>query len=395
MRTQAHLATYYAVEALSSLGSTMFMCCLYFWTRNRLGFTDTANLWLSAVYGMVYVPAALWGGRWGDRRGYDRVLRANFAVMGLLLLAAPHFPSSAMPYLLLAAYTACIAPTWPSIEAAQLHSPGAMTLARRVGWYNITWAFANATGFLLGGLAFNWRPDAIFRIPGLIHLAQSGWLLLSRSSPRTGGSPAMEIPHPSQAVPQERKRRFMHLGWLANSLSYLMMGVFTALLPHQGERLHLAPVYIIGFTSVFFLSRAAAFVLFARWEGWQYRMGWMLGTLWLAPACFAPIFFSSQLPWIWLALVGWGLAAGLAYDSSIYYSMEYGEQKGKHGGLHEAVLGSGALLGPLAGVLGVRLTGSTGGAIALLLIVVTAANLAGLAAAAGWKRTGAHPLASP
>ena len=62
-----------------------------------------------------------------------------------------------------------------------------------------------------------------------------------------------------------------------------------------------------------------------------------------------------------------GLAVGLTYYGSIYYSLEFGEEKGQGGGRHEAVLGLGILAGPLVGAIATHLTGHVeGGKTAIL-----------------------------
>ena len=52
---------------------------------------------------------------------------------------------------------------------------------------------------------------------------------------------------------------------------------------------------------------------------------------------------------LWLLLVSqtvFGLAVGLLYYSSLFYSMDVGETKGEHGGIHEAAIGAGNATGP-------------------------------------------------
>src|SRR5207253_2481496 len=55
-----------------------------------------------------------------------------------------------------------------------------------------------------------------------------------------------------------------------------------------------------------------------------------------------------------LAQIVFGLALGLIYYSSLFYSMDVGEAKGKHGGIHEAAIGLGNLAGPAVGAAALR-----------------------------------------
>jgi hypothetical protein len=47
-----------------------------------------------------------------------------------------------------------------------------------------------------------------------------------------------------------------------------------------------------------------------------------------------------------VAQVGFGGGVGLIYYSSLYYSMNASQEKGSNGGLHEAMIGAGLLVGP-------------------------------------------------
>jgi predicted MFS family arabinose efflux permease len=49
-----------------------------------------------------------------------------------------------------------------------------------------------------------------------------------------------------------------------------------------------------------------------------------------------------------------GLAVGLIYYSSLFYSMDVGETKGEHGGFHEAAIGVGICVGPGVGAASLR-----------------------------------------
>ena len=50
-----------------------------------------------------------------------------------------------------------------------------------------------------------------------------------------------------------------------------------------------------------------------------------------------------------LAQIFFGVAIGLIYYSSLFYSMDASEAKGEHGGIHEAAIGVGNCIGPAVG----------------------------------------------
>jgi len=62
----------------------------------------------------------------------------------------------------------------------------------------------------------------------------------------------------------------------------------------------------------------------------------------------------------------------LIYYSSLFYSMDAGEAKGEHGGIHEAAIGLGNMSGPLIGALALQIWPARpeSGAIAVSLLLV-------------------------
>jgi len=56
-----------------------------------------------------------------------------------------------------------------------------------------------------------------------------------------------------------------------------------------------------------------------------------------------------------LAQILFGGAIGLIYYSSLFYSMDVGETKGEHGGIHEAAIGLGNFAGPAMGAMSLYL----------------------------------------
>ena len=67
------------------------------------------------------------------------------------------------------------------------------------------------------------------------------------------------------------------------------------------------------------------------------------------PSNFAAIVLAPNLPILLLAQLIFGAVAGLIYYSSLFYSMDLGDAKGEHGGIHEAAIGLGNFVGPAVG----------------------------------------------
>ncbi len=188
----------------------------------------------------------------------------------------------------------------------------------------------------------------------------------------------MQITHSGDDISASVKRRFMHTAWIANALAFLLLTGFSALTPQMGERLGLPPAATIWLASTLLFSRTVAFVIFWKWEGWHYRYRWLRWALWSAPMAVAVAFFSNEIPLVFGALVLFGFAAGLSYASSLYYSLAYGENKGEHGGIHEAILGVGIFGGPLLAGIVSQLDGGIAGAQWTIIILALICNVAGM-----------------
>jgi predicted MFS family arabinose efflux permease len=66
-------------------------------------------------------------------------------------------------------------------------------------------------------------------------------------------------------------------------------------------------------------------------------------------AAYSVLLLGQSFALLIAAQVVFGLATGLIYYSSLFYSMDVGETQGEHGGIHEAAIGLGICLGPAVG----------------------------------------------
>lgn len=362
------LPEYFAIEGLAAVACAIFGQGIFFWAAARHGYNETQCLLLGATQGLAYVLAAKFGGAISSRLGYDRVLQLCLA--GCAVTAGALWPVAWtwIPFVIMACFFACTGPFWPSLEASALHTPSSLSAPRRLGLYNIVWASFGSCGFFACGFLVEVRLDSVLWLPGLLMAAQLLFFLRPRAAGVRGDAQEVHVAHDDNAgLDAATKKRFMHLHWVANAIAYFLMMSFNALLPHLAERLGLTASGLIWLTSSYLFSRAASFVLFASWEGWHYRAAWSIASIVAAIACAGVMFFSTSPALVLAACLVFGAALGLAYSGSLYYSMNSGDNKGEHGGLHEAILGIGILLGPLAGAGGAKLGGAHGAALTIVL----------------------------
>jgi hypothetical protein len=151
--------------------------------------------------------------------------------------------------------------------------------------------------------------------------------------------------------PIAARRTFLTLAWLANPLSYVAIYTLLAVMPDVATRLGLSIERVGLFCSVWFFARLVAFVVFWNWEGWHYRFEWLAASYVALLISFATIVGGVSLAVVVSAEIVFGTATGLIYYSSIFYSLDVGDAKAEHGGLHEAAIGAGIFAGPAIGSL--------------------------------------------
>lgn len=346
---------YFVIEGLNSFGTTYYFYYFYFFMQQQFGFGDKANLALAALNGFVYMFAAWWGGRFAQRTGYFTALKLGFALMSsaLLLGAQVESASGQIVVMLVAVIGMCF--TWPTLEALVSEGETPVGLQRMVGIYNVVWATTGAIAYFIGGaLLDHLGLRSMFFVPATIfgiQLALTFWLERgARSVPSVPTSISPE-PYAPRANPRPiaRTKMFLRLAWLANPFAYIAINTLVAVMPGVAQRLELSTTQAGFFCSVWCFARLGAFWGLWLWPGWHYRFRWLVASYLALLATFALILTVPSLAVLVLAQLVLGAAIGLIYYSSLFYSMDVGETKGEHGGIHEAAIGLGNFAGPAVG----------------------------------------------
>jgi MFS family permease len=349
----------YAVEGLNTFACAYYGNYLLFLLRDAHGFGNGLNLALGAGHGLIYIGASLYGGRFGQRRGYFTSLRVGFAGMALAMTAALLLPQLHWQLLAFGAWTIAMCFTWPMLEAlAAEHEPPA-ALPHRLGLYNLTWAGVASVAYFTGGLMFeSFGAQSLYWLPAILYAvnfiatfplarAHDAWLA---RQPAAAGRPG-DATAPADE-PGPRSGYFLKLAWLGNPFAYMAINTFTAVVPGIAKNVGLTIAEAGMVMSVWFIVRTIAFVVLWFWHGWHYRFRWFIGAFGLLIASFVTAMLASEVWLLVTAQVFFGCATGLIYYSSLFYSMDGSATKGEHGGAHEALIGAGICAGPAIGAAG-------------------------------------------
>jgi predicted MFS family arabinose efflux permease len=353
-------AACFTLEGISSFVVSFYFYYIYFFMRDHFGFGNKRNLAFAALMGLIYVLSSWQAGRFAQRRGYFTALKIGFVVMLLALAFGPQFDSASGVILVSAFVTVGQCFLWPTLEALVSEGEDAKGLPATVGTYNVVWASTNALGLFGGGtLVEKFGFKTLFYLPFallLTQLALTFWLekhvkdiaRTSESTPATVLRPDPHRPSPAKA------KAFLRMAWLANPFAYIAINTFVPLLPGLAARFQLTPM-LAGFVcSLWGFVRLGTFFTLWFWTRWHYRFRWLLTAFATMIIVFVVILTAPNLTVLLAAQIFFGAAIGLIYYSSLFYSMDVGETKGEHGGIHEAALGAGNCVGPAVGAVSLQ-----------------------------------------
>lgn len=376
---------YFILEALNSFAATFYLFYLVFLTSAEFGFKTRENLLLMAGHGLVYIFASWQGGRFMQRHGGFAALKLGFAGMGFGLALGLIVPGVFGQVLALVGWTLPCCLIWPSLEALVTEGEDYQGTARMVGRYNVVWSGASAVAFFSGG--WLWEQFGRTGLYGICIALMAAQFLITLGLERYAGrlpqtkAPIVAATHQPEAAAFRQAlppKRFLQMAWLANPFAYVAINTVGAVMPQLAHRFDLAPSQSGMFCSLWFFVRTGAFVGLWKWTAWHYRFRWLLAAFVGLVLGFATMMLAAHLWVVLLAQLVFGCAVGLIYYSSLFYSMDVGEAKGEHGGLHEAAIGLGICLGPAVGAVALSLPAQIAHAGVWAVSTLLTAGLGGL-----------------
>ena len=374
---------YFTLTWLNIFATAYYGNYIFFLLREEYGFGNEDNLLYAALGGFLYVFGSWYGGNFAQRRGYYFSLKIGFSLMALSLGAGMFVNIALGQLIVFLGWNLGMCFTWPTLEALASEGEDRKGLTKMLGIYNVVWASGAAVMYFTGGaLLEGFGPHSLFWFPAALHVTQFAMLLLLERHaqtlpvPRTnttGESDALD-PHDA-AIPLARRKTFLRLAWIATPFAYIAMNTVLPLIPDVAARLSLSTT-LAGFVcSVWMFARLFSFAVLWRWSGWHYHFGWLVGAYVTMIASFGALLLVENLAVVVMSQLLFGVAVGVIYYSSLFYSMDVGETKGEHGGFHEALIGVGLCGGPAIGTVALRAFPSNPDAGTIGVAVVLAVGL--------------------
>ena len=357
MRPVPSKLSLFVFEALGSLACGFYGNYVFFLFRDRHGFGDLGNLGVAALMGLVIALASWKGGKFAQRHGCIRTMSWGLFGMIVALTCGAIFPQLPVQLAVLTLWAASQFVVWPALESLVTEGESGMGRARIVGVYSVVWATCSALSYFFGGGLFEWLGSgSIFWLPPELHLLQIAILWgLARGHRETPTALPMDPLPEMQRLPVMHgasPRTFQLMAWLANAFACVAAFTLLAMIPELARRMGLSTTMAGLFCSIWFFARLAAFILMWQWPGWHYRFRWLFGGYMLLVIGFATVLTVDSLLWLGVGQVAFGLAVGLLYYASLFYSMDVGDARAEQGGIHEAMMGAGNFVGPGVAALG-------------------------------------------
>ena len=348
---------------LLSVCTGMLWSGLPFIARDAYGYLENEVLVLFFAIGLTYVIAAMSASpllfllrRWLSPRAF---LSCLLVAQALVCLTPLWITSPAVVWLVALPTSVLNAWLWPVVESYVAAGRHGNQMRRAMGWWNITWTTATMLSlFFMGpimeafreawGQLGNAAPIVLFgplSIIGLIPLA------FFRKMP--GAHDTQE----AQASVGRDYQSLLVVSRVLLPLSYVLMAALSPLLPFLLDRLQLDVSWETALVGLCLGGRVAAMVFMWRipiWHGHWWPL--FLAALAMSGGFTVVVLIPTLMASI-LGLTIFGIGMGMVYFSALYYAMSVGHAQVDAGGTHEALIGSGYTIGPLA-VLGGLALGS-------------------------------------
>jgi len=303
---------------------------------------------IGTISASVHMILANLAGRLSDRFGRRALMVAGPLIFGISCLLMTQIGGVKGVLALAALNGFSMAIFWPAFQAWIAESRNGSGLARNIGSFNMSWTASHLIGPTLSGLLFGLHSRIPFWLAAALCI--SLFLFMRASVSERIPQPQKEIESaPSEPEESSQGRTFLYAIWIANFSSFFILGNARYQFPKLAMELTMSPYMIGMLMSCVGLAQFLGFFFLRGSEHWHFNKYYLLGAQLLAAFGLLLIYFFNQQLVFASAFIMLGLCASLTYYSSLYYTVRLMKRKGKGTGLHESIVGSGVVLGPLLG----------------------------------------------
>lgn len=329
---------------------------------------------VGSLASMVHMTMSNLTGALSDRLGRRLLLISAPLIFAVSCLLMTFLGQVGLILALSALNGLCLSLFWPPFQAWVADQRAGPTLARDIGIFNLSWTAANVAGPVISGFLY-----ALYsRLPFFFGAALSIALFcLVRLSVEDAKPQQWDRASMAGRDAPSWQRNFLYASWIANFASWFMIANARYQFPKLARELNI-PAHMIGLImGCIGLSLFSGFFILRSSENWHFRKRYLFGAHLLSATGLLLISTVSMPALFALALFLVGLASSVSYYSSLYYAVHILTRKGRGAGVHESIVGSGALSGPILGGIAAHYFGLRAPYLVCLAVV-------GMAAIAEW-----------
>jgi MFS family permease len=296
-------------------------------------------------------------GRLSDRFGRRRLLITAPLLLAATCLLMAFAQEISFILALSLVVGLCMTLYWPAFEAWVADQQTGSGLAQNIGDFNMSWTAASLTGPILSGFLYSIYPRLPFFVSATLALV---FFLLIFHCIRDRRPLAVEGHGRIEVEEDVSQLHFLYATWVANFASWFVIGNARYQFPKLARELDIPP-YVIGLlVGCIGFAMFSGFFILRTSERWHFNKRHLLGAQFLSVAA-ALLISRVDSPGLFaLAFILLGTSSSVTYYSSLYYAVHLLKAKGKGTGLHESILASGAILGPVLGGVAAQYTGLRG-----------------------------------
>jgi len=298
---------------------------------------------IGATGSVAYSLSCFASGSLADRVGYRRLM--TLASLGMVLVFCSYLAVERIWHLYAIALAGGVFHSgfWPPLQAWLGRRRDRRSLLRAVGRFNVSWSLGFLVGPAVAGALYARDSSYVFYVGAVVTGVLLLGLLLARLSEPTTVDAAAET------ATLAASRRFLPVAWVANFATFFANGTVRSLFPKYATDLGVAPEPLGWLLALIGLAQAVAFLLVSRTERWQFRLGPLAAAQLLAAAGLWTLALGATPELFAVGLLLQGTLVAATFTSSIFYSLHAEGPGGRRTGIHEGIVGSGFLVGPLAG----------------------------------------------
>jgi MFS family permease len=333
------------LTAVCSVGTGVLWNGLAFIVKHDYDYAEEATLVLYIGLALLYVIAAFMTGRVLVRLEHRVSPRSVLVLLLTAQTVACAGPAIVdddwMMWLTAGVVSITGAMIWPIVESYLAAGRHGKSMRSAIGWWNVVWTGSvGASLFLMAPLVEEYARYAIVGFGGLNIV---GFMSLTKFPRRPGiHDHADAVAHITQEYP--------HLLTGARVLlpmSYVLNSGMAPLLPFVLGSMGVKALYETPTAATWTVARVIAVAVMWRVTFWHGRWGTLvLGAMSLAIG-FAFVVSASHLWMIFVGLSVFGMGMGIVYYAALYYALAVGRAEVNAGGVHEALIGGGYMMGPL------------------------------------------------